>query len=189
MSEVTGTVKDDGALEVKDGETVIRYVKESDLLAVKGGKEAAEKSVKTITAEKEAALAEANTKAETAKQARLQAEALVESLTEKVKNGSGTAAELADAKQKLVAAETSSKEMGNSLLTARRELIVKTYNIPVAAVEGKNLTELATFEEALKAVIGSGKPGNYAFGGGGGAASLSGKSPLELARMAYDNKK
>ncbi len=189
--EVTGTVVEDGALVIKDGESSIRYVKESDLLAVKGSRKSAEEVAKEVESVRATVLTESKASVDSALQRALQAEARVSSLQEQIDKGVGTAAQVTELERQLATAKTSSEETGNRLLGLRRELIVKSYNVPVATVEKKNLSELDTFEEALKAVIGSGGAGNYAFGGGGGGNQLAGKTPRELAQMAYEgtNKK
>ena len=190
-TEITGSVDEkDGALIIKgeDG-AELRYVKESDLLAVKGSRDTIEKTAK----EAEAALVTASTetagKVEAERQKVLLAEAKVSTLEEQIKAGGASATELAQAKQDLVTAKSSGEELGNKFLELRRSVVVATYNIPVATVASKSLAELDVFEEALKAVIGSKGVGNYAIGGGGGGASdLVGKSPMELAQIAYSEK-
>uniref|UniRef100_A0A6M3JXI2 Uncharacterized protein n=1 Tax=viral metagenome TaxID=1070528 RepID=A0A6M3JXI2_9ZZZZ len=184
MGEVTYTVEKDGAISVKEeGSTeAVRYVKESDLLAVKGGKETAESKAQ----EAEAARGTAESALAVEHQKVLQAEAKVSTLESQVAQGTSTAAELATAKAELVTAKSSSETLATQHLELRRNVIVATYNVPKETVESKNLEQLATFEEALKAVIGSKNAGNFAVGGGGGGATvLAGKSPMELAQIAY----
>lgn len=183
-------VEKDGAISLKDSEgKLIRYVKETDLLAVRGGREAAEKRVKDIEATHAASLETVKGEAESTRQKVLQAEAKVTSLEEQIAKDGNSKAELEKLKTELVAAKKSGEELGNKALEYRRAIIVTTYGIPVATVEKKTMTELDHFEEALKAVIGKGGAGNYAAGGGSGGPSLQGKSPMELARMAYETKK
>ena len=183
----TFTKADDGALVVKDDKgTDVRYVPETDLLAVKGSKESAEQKAK----EAEAKVADGETakaELETTRQGKLQAEAKISSLEEQIAKGTGTAAELEQANKDLETAKTSGEELSNKLLELQRTLIVATYNIPIATIEKKTLAELEVFAEALEATTGT-KLGNYAAGGGGGGGDLSGKTPMELARMAYEKK-
>jgi DNA repair exonuclease SbcCD ATPase subunit len=189
--EVTGAVSEDGAVVIKgeDGSET-RYVKESDLLTVKGSKENIEKAVREAEAARDAATKDANEKVETAHQKVLQAEARVSSLEEQAKQGGATVEELANAKQALETAKKSGEELGSKFLELRRSVIVSAYGVPKETVESKSLEELDTFEEALKAVVGSKGLGNYAVGGGGGGANaLEGKSPMELAQLAYSESK
>ena len=191
-NEVTGTVDEkDGTVSIKgaDGKE-IRYVKESDLLAVKGSRMSKEDVAKQVEAATTTAVAEANAKLEARHQEALQAEVRISSLQEQLASGVGSAAELTKAKADLEAAKKSSETLGNKYLELRRSTIIKAYGAPKATVESKSLAELDLFEEALKTVIGDKKAGNYAAGGGaGGAGSLQGKSPMELAVEAYSHSK
>jgi len=182
---MTFTKEADGAIAIKEGEASIRYVKESDLLAVKGSKEAAESAAKEAIAARGTAVADATAKVDAGLQRALQAEAKVSSLEETIKQGTGSAAELAQAKADLAAAKTSSEALTTEHLKLRRDIVIQKYGVPKETVESKDLAALTVFEEALKAVIGDKALGNFAVGVGGGGATLVGKKPDELARMAY----
>lgn len=190
-NEVTGTVDEkDGALVItgEDGKAT-RYVKEADLLAVKGSRESIEKAVKEAETARDTATRDAETKVEVERQKVLQAEARISSLQEQISQGGASTAELAKAKQELETAKKSGEELGNKFLELRRNVIVAAYGIPKETVDSKNLSELDLYEEALKAVLGTKSIGNYAVGGGGGGANaLVGVKPMELARMAYESK-
>ena len=195
--DMTVIANKDGTVSVKDSEgVVVRYAKESDLLAVKGSSEVAEKRATEVAKQAEdsqkthaAEIATANTSLETTRQQVLQAEAKVSNLEEKVKEGTGSTEELAQVKLDLAAAKSSGEELKTSALGSRRALMVMTYGIPAKDVEEKTMEQLGYYEEALKAVIATKGAGNYALGGGGGGGDLSGKSPMELARLAYAEKK
>ena len=187
--EITGTLAKDGALEVKgkdaDGKDIVtRYTLESDLLTIKGSRDELEKAAKLSSSDRETAVKAANTKAETANQSKLTAEAKVTGLEDQIKVHTGTQVDLDKLTLELKTAKEAGESSATELLKMSRTLIVATYGVPIATVETKSLEELKLFEEALKAVTG-GKLGNYAIGGGGGAGSLQGKSPMELAQMAY----
>lgn len=192
-NEVTGVVDEkDGTLTVKDSEgKEVRYAKESDLLAIKGSQEALQKKVDAAEAAKgtkSSETIEAETKAEEANQAKLKAEAETERLTEEIKKHTGNTEELASLKTQLEAAQTAEKKSATDLLEIKRTLIINTYKVPPETVNEKDLVQLGLFEEALKAIIGAGGVGNFAIGGsGGGASSLEGKTPMELAQMAYQS--
>lgn len=187
-NELTAIAEQDGAVSIKDAEgNTVRYVKETDLLAVKGSKESLESQAKAAEAAREVAVREANEKVEAERQKTLQAEAKVTSLEEQVKTGGASAEELATAKQALVTAQEAEKGSATKLLELKRTTMIGTYGVPKETVESKTLAELETFEEALKAVIGQKNAGNYAIGGtGGGANPLIGIHPTELARQAYE---
>ena len=175
----------DGALILKDEKGVEqRYVKESDLLAVKGSREGIEKTSREAEATYKAAVKVAEDKAETERQRVLQAEARVSSLEEKIAKGEGSAAELAQAKQRLEAAKRSGEELGNRFLELRRNVIVATYGVPRETVEKKSLEELEVYEEALRAVMGARKIGNFAIAGGGGAVDT--RTAKEKIQAGWD---
>lgn len=190
---LTFTRNDDGTIAVKDEQgSEIRYAKESDLLAVKGSTEAAEKRLKDVqdTAQQaqdtnKVEIGTANANLETTRQQVIQAEAKIEELEGKVKEGAGSAEELAKVKQDLETAQTSGEELKTKALEYRRTIIVATYGIPADTVKEKTMEQLDNYEEALKSVLATKGIGNYAIGGGVGGGSLAGKSPMELAIMAY----
>lgn len=70
-------------------------------------------------------------------------------------------------------------------LEYRKALIVATYGVAPETIKDKDMEQLDSFEEALKAVATvKGGPGPYALGGQGGETTLSG-SPYANARKAY----
>ena len=186
-TEVTGAVDEkDGTLIVKGADGAdVRYVKESDLLAVKGGKESAESAAREAIAARGTAVADATAKVDAGLQRALQAEAKVSSLEETIRLGVGSAAELATAKADLATAKTSSEALATEHLKLRRDIVIQKYGVPKETVESKDLAALTVYEEALKAVIGDKTLGNFAIGAGGSGSTLVGKKPDELARMAY----
>jgi hypothetical protein len=190
MATTVKEVTKDGAIVITgdDGKEV-RYVKEDDLLAVKNSREAIEKAKQELEAKDAAALKAANDTAETHRQKVLQAESKVESLTAQVASGAASVAQLAQAKADLEATKKNSGEIEVKYLALRRQSIAASYGVPPATVEKKTLQELDVFEDALKAVVaGGGKFGSFAVGGAGkGGNPLEGKSPTELAAMAYES--
>lgn len=190
QENLTFAANSDGTISIKDSEGKdIRYAKESDLLAVKGSAEAAEKRANEAEGAKTTEVATANSASETARQQVLQAEAKVSSLEEKVKEAAGSTEELAKVKLELETAKAEKSSSEGKALESRRALMVLTYSIPADSVKEKTIEQLDYYEEALKAVIATKGIGNYAIGGGGGGQDLSGMTPMELARRAYSEKK
>ncbi len=184
--KATYTVDKDGTLVVTgEDKSITRYVKESDLLAVKGGKETAEAKAKELEA-KVTGGAAIQAELETVRQAKLQAEAKVSTLTDQLAAATTGSAEATVLKQQLEVAKRSGEALNAEVLEVQRTLILATYGVPKVTVEKKNLAELRVYAEALAAVTGKAL-GNYAAGGGGSSSDFKGKSPLELARMAYEN--
>ena len=177
--ELTYTANKDGTLAIKDTEgNEVRYVKESDLLAVKGSsqvaKDAAETAAKAATESQEThkvEIATASTNLETTRQKLLEAEAKATTLEETVKAGTGTAEELTKAKADLETAKTSGEELSVKALEYRRQIVVSTFGIPADTIKEKNMEQLDNYEEALKAIISTKGIGNYAIGGGGGGSA------------------
>ena len=169
---LTYTANKDGTIAIRDSEgKEVRYAKETDLLAVKGSTEVAEKRAKELSQAAEdsqkthtAEIATANTNLETTRQQVLQAEAKVSSLEEKVKEGTGSIEELVKVKQELEAAKKGGEELSNKALEYRRQVIISTYGIPADTIKEKTMEQLDYYEEALKAVIATKGIGNYAIG-------------------------
>jgi chromosome segregation ATPase len=182
----TYTPNKDGTISIKgeDGKEV-RFAKESDLLAVKGGKEAAEtelgkaketheSKITEITTAHQSEIQSLNTKLSESATKLLQAEAAKEKLEERVNESAGLSSELAGAKQELEDAKKASETAAGQLLETRRQLIIVTYNVAADSVKDKTMEQLDALEEALKATRGS-RAGPYASvtapGGGGEAPS------------------
>ena len=186
----TYTLNKDGTLSIKDeAGTEVRYAKESDLLAVKGGSDAAEKRLKEAEAGHKTAVDAINLQLNEANDKLNRAEAARQQLEEQLKQSAGSAEELAGVKQKLAEAEQNAEALKTKVLESRRQLIVTTFRVPPETVKDKTTEQLDAYEEALKAVTAGKGVGPYAIPAGGGAPSLTGKSPLELATMAYEQSK
>jgi len=188
--ETTYTANTDGSISVKDADGVeTRYAKEADLLAVKGSRDDLQAKLDAAVKDRSATDTANVAAAEVARQEVLKAEAKVTGLEEQIAKGGGTTAELATAKSELETAKKSGEELGNKFLELRRATISQAYGVPRETVDSKDLAALDIYEEALKAVIGQKALGNFAVGGGGGGANpLEGKSPMELAQLAYATK-
>jgi membrane protein involved in colicin uptake len=185
MATYEGEVKE-GTYIMKDAEgNEVRLVKEEDLLALKDSRNEFEKQAKETQAQIEAARKEADTRVEAQRQEVLKAQAEVDNLKSKVSTGQASLAELDKAKADLEAAKSSGEQAQKQVLDLRRQLIAKTYGVPLATVESKDADQLTAFEDALKAVIGN-SPGGFALGSGGGGASNDNLSPMERARKAYE---
>ena len=188
--KVTGETGDDGAVTIGEGDGAVRFVKESDLLALKGSRDglqekldAAAKAGGEATSD---AVKAAEAKAEESRQAGIKAEADISRLTEEVKAAAGNAEKVADITKQLETAQEAGKGSATELLTLRRELIVSQYGVPPEKVAEKSLDELKLYEDALKDIGVLKGAGNLAIGGGNGtAAALEGKNPRQLAVMAY----
>jgi len=170
----------DGTIVIKDTEgKEIRYAKEADLLAIKGGAEASKQKIEEITTAHKVEVESLNTKVSEANAKALQAEAAKEQLEERIKESAGSKEELAGVKTKLDAATKAAEAAGTKLLELRGRLVVATYGISAEAVKGKTIEQLDALEEALKAVQGGKKIGPYAAPGGSVGATV--ESDLDRA--------
>lgn len=180
---LTYTENKDGTISVQGSEgNEVRYAKEADLLAVKGSAEAATKAAKEAQEAVKAEIETANTNLESTRQEKLQAEAKISSLEEKVSAGAGSTDELANVKQELEAAKKSGEELTNKALEYRKQIVVSTFGIPADTVKDKTMEQLDYYEEALKAVVAAKGIGNYAVGGGGGVGAAP-LTPLDRAKQ------
>ncbi len=186
-NEVTGAVGEDGAVTIGEGEAAVRYVKESDLLTVKGSRDTLQGKLDTIDKSQNAAITEAETKAETARQAALQAEATTERLTKEISDAGDNKEKVTSLTAERDAAIEAGKGTATQLLEMKQQVVIATFGVPKESVEGKTLVELTAFEVALKEVVGLKGTGNFAVGGAGGsdAGALDGLSPMELSRRGY----
>jgi len=184
--EVTYSLDKDGALVAKGADGEVRYVKESDLLAVKGSRETAEQRVKELEEAASTGGAETKTELESTRQKLLQAEAKAESLETKIAAATAGSVEAERLKTELETAKRSGENLSNQVLELQRTLIMATYGVPKATVEAKTKEQLEAYADALSAVTGK-QLGNYAAGGGSSGGDFEGKRGLELARQAYES--
>lgn len=190
MDEVTGAVDTQtGILTVGEGDSAVKYVKESDLLAVKGSRDTLQGKLDTLDKSQNAAVTTAETAAETARQTTLQAEATIERLTKEVTDAAGNSEKVTTLQKELETAMEAGKSSATQLLEMKQQVVIATYGVPKEVVENKTLVELTAFEVALKEVVGLKGTGNLAVGGASGtdAGGLDGVKPIELARRGYES--
>ena len=164
-------------VEIKDGAVTVdgkKYVAESHLLAAKNSLEG--KLTQQQTAHDTAIdAAKLDTSAAQKTIAELNAKALV--VEEARKTGAVSDTEAASIKQELETAKSSivtlTADAGKALELKRANLVLQ-YGVASDTIKEKDMTQLDSFEEALKAVStakGGGGVGNYAIGGGSGDAA------------------
>ena len=168
-------------VEVKDGRVEVdgkKFVPESQLIAAKESLE--KKMVVQQTAHE--------TAVDAAKLATSEGQRQIATLNAKIKEneearatGAVTDEEAAKTKQELETAKSSIETLTNSSLETRRALLVLQYGVTADSIKDKSLPELASFEEAIKAVSTArgGGVGPYATGGGTGEAAP--QTPIERA--------
>ena len=166
----------------------IRFVKESDLLAIKSGRESAERVWGDKEVQFNTQLTEANRLREESHQQLLQAQAAKEQLAEqhkdydtfKTKVGE-LETELGSHKERLTSAETELAER------YRQSLVV--VGATEDSLKDRTLDQLRSLVDAAKIFGKELKiPANYDGGKqpGGGTQDLTGVRPMELARRGYE---
>ncbi len=164
-------------VEVKDGVVLVdgkKYVKESDLIAAK---ESLTRQLETAQATHNEAVDKLRVEVSQAQQEVAKANAALDEAKKARSAGAMSDEDVAKVKQEADEAKTALATANTTALDLRRKLIMATYQINPTSDVGKKLMEkdlaqLDSFEEALKALAtGRGGPGNYAVGGGGGGAT------------------
>ncbi len=185
----TYTVNTDGSLTIKgeDGKSV-KYVKESDLGAVKSQLKDKEGEVTKLQTD----LAGVTTKYDTSHQDVLKERAAKEQLETDVKTAGVDKTKLEELTTELAGLKTSSGETATKLTERLRTFLETSYKVPKDKLEGKTLVEMETIESTLQLTGVATVPANYDGNRGAGGESvdaLKGKSPLALATMGYTEKK
>jgi len=177
----------DGSIDLTVEDKPVRFVKESDLLAVKGAREKLEQGWETEKATFNTQLAEANRLREESNSQLLQVQAAKEQLAEQYKDYDTHKTRVGELETNLV----SHRE---KLASHEKELSERMHQSLIGAgateesLKEKTLDQLRSLEEAAKVFGKSVKPANYDGNKGLGAGTpLIGK-PMELARQAYESK-
>jgi hypothetical protein len=167
VADTTGTTPVKPAVSEDASKVTAKMVPESDLLAVKSGKESLEKRLSEVETTYKTKLSDTETKL-------YSTEAKVKQLEEQLSQANLTVSQAAVLKQQLDAATKKTEELTGKSLEYRRRIVASTYNVPVETVNNKSMEQLDYYEEALKALQGSrgnSAGGGYAGGGTGGGAA------------------
>lgn len=163
-------------VEVKDGFTFVdgrKFVPESDLIAAKQGLEGKLEQQQTVHSQ---AIDMTKLELSTALQNVAKLTAQMSEAEQARQSGATSDDEVARIKQELETANSSLTILqtgADKALEYRRALLTIQYSIPAESLVSKSMSELDSFEEALKALATSrgGSPGPYAVGGGAGGAA------------------
>ena len=168
-------------VEVRDGNVLVdgkKYVAESHLIAAKNSLEGQMKQQQAVHSE---AIDKAKLEVSEAQKQIAILNAKQQENEQARQAGAVTEEEAAKVKQELETAKGSIETLTGRSLEYRRELMKMRYGISADTIAGKNMTELDSFEEAIKAVSAAkgGGVGPYAIGGGSGEAAP--QTPIERA--------
>ena len=169
MPDMTYTVNNDGSISIEaDGGKHVRYVKESDLLAVKGAAEQAKSSHETQTSKLMTDLAEAKRLHDEEHNRLLQEQAAKEQLLKDAQEAATLKAKVGEYETKLSAAETSRSDYEKNLLDLLKERFATVYKVAPDKVKDMSLVQLRDAEKVLQLTgAGGSKPANYDGGAGG----------------------
>jgi len=175
------TANQDGSWTFSDGTNNTKYVKESDLLAVKGGAESKEKEYQSQITNliKERDDAHSN---------HLKAQAALEQSETRFKEYEPFKTQLTEAQAKLTAADDGSKKLKEKLL-GRVKSTLTSLGVKDELIKDKTLEELEHIEETARLLGGNGgngkRPANFDTGGSGSSGTAP-ESPLERARRILE---
>lgn len=180
-------IAQDGSITIKvDGKSA-KYVKDSDLGAVKSALKDKEGEVGKLQAN----LATANAKCDTEHQDVLKERAAKET-AEKGSEGSATLqTEVEGLRTKMADLEKVGGENSTKLTGRLRAILTDGYKIDAEKIKDMALEDLEKTEANL--ILVGAKPASADYdgkggGGGGGSSGLEGKSPLALATLGYEEK-
>jgi len=183
MPDTTYTVDKDGAIIIKGEHGNLRYVKESDLLAVKGASESVKAEVEKTVAQHQAAVTEAQKQRDEAHAKLLQEQARIEKMEQSVKEVDAYKVKAGEFEAKLTAAETGRKGLEDELLGMKRTSFISTYKVEKDKVEKMTLAELRDAEKHLGMLgFNPQRPANFDGGGGAPGNGSTPKTPLEKAK-------
>lgn len=162
--------------EFKDNAYIIdgkKAVFESDLIAAKKSLEAQLEKQQLVHNE---AIDKAKLELSTAQQSIAQLNAQIKANEDARKSGATSDDEAARIKTELEATKATVEALKTDAAKAvefRRAAMVLKYGVPEESLKDKSMSQLDSFEEALKALgTARGGVGNYAVGGGNGGASV-----------------
>ncbi len=181
-------VAQDGSVTIKvDGKST-KYVKESDLGAVKGALTSKDSEIAKLQGD----LATVNSKYDTSHQDLLKERTAKEQFETGAKESETNKTRVGELETEVAGLKTSSGEVVTKLTGRLRNFLNIQYRVDTEKLKDKTLPELEQIESALILTGVQPAPADYDGKGGGGGAynsdELKGKSPLQLATMGYEEK-
>jgi len=177
----------DGSVTIKIDGKDVKFVKESDLGAVKSALDGKEKEISKLQAD----LATANTKHDESHQSLLQERAAKEQFEKDARESATHKTRVGELETELAGLKTSSGETVTKLTDRVRKVLVDGYKIDADKIKDMALEDLERTEQTLQLTGATPfAPANYdgKGGGGGSGGSLDGLSPMQLAVKGYEEK-
>jgi len=188
MLEIEATeLGQDGSVELKVGGKKLRFVRESDLGAIKSAKEKMEEELEKLRTNLSTRTTEANEK----HQELLKAQAIIEQSASLTTERDQLKASLEEMQSKVATLEESSGKTTQELAEMYRRELVTNYKVNADKIKDAPLETLRGHRATLSLLDTSSAPANYDGAGvaGGAPTSLTGKSPLQLATLGYEQSK
>jgi len=179
------TFNQDGSVDIPVEGKTTRFVKEADLLAVKGSKEKIEQDWETEKGKFQTDLAEANRLREESKQQLLQAQAERDNLTEQYKDYDTHKTRVGELETELGSHKEKLSQYESELAERVRQSLIGA-GATEESLKDKTLDQLRQLEDAAK-VFGrdvKAKPANYDGGKSGGGTAP--ETPLDRARRILE---
>ena len=181
----TYTTNPDGSINIEADGKATKYVKESDLLAVKGASETARREYESTIAKHQADITEANRVRDETHQTLLQERTAKEQLEKDGQEVATLRTKVGELETNLTAGDTTRRQLEEELLGMKRSTFGIKYKVDPEKVKEMSLDQLREAEKNFTAVgfnPANPKPANYD-GGPGGAGGISAPlSPIEQAK-------
>lgn len=161
--------------------TAHKMVPESDLIAVKRSLEKQVEDVKSASAQ---VISDLKVTADKHYQSLLQEQTAKTAVEEELKGASAKIVDIEKLQTDLANATTSREQSETKLLDLKKANLALQYGVTEAQLEGKNLEQLSSLDEALKLVGPSKGTRNYDISGGGSSAADGTPFAAELAELA-----
>jgi len=175
----------DGSITIKIDGKDIKFVKESDLGAVKGALKDKDGEVSKL----QASLATANTKYDESHQEVLKERAAREAVEKDAQESATFKTRVGELETELAGHKESSGKLTEKLTEQTRSRLVDGFKIDAEKIKDMALEDLEKTEANLLLVGAKPAPANFDGKAGGGTitpSDLQGKGPLALATMAYE---
>jgi hypothetical protein len=186
MNELT--FNKEGYAEVLVEGKVVRVVRESDLIAVKGGAETRSKEWEGKEATYLSQIAEANRLRDEKHQALLQAQAASEQLTQKYSDYDATKTKVGELEKTVGSHKESLTKYEKELGERIKATLINVHKAKEDALKDKTLDQLRNLEDAAKIFGNDGKgglPAKYD-GGSGVSAGVGAQSARKLIHSGWD---
>jgi len=188
MADLTYTNNDDGSINVELEGQPTRFVKEADLLAVKGASKTRTDEWENEKAQFNSQLAESNRLRDESNQKSLQERATLEKLQEQYKDYETHKVRVGELETEVAGHKETVGKHETELTERIRQSLIANHGAHEDALKDKTLDQLRSLEEAAK-VFGSGTtivPANYAGGPGGPGGGAAPEKPIDRAHRILE---